>query len=1020
MIRFSVRRPIAISMLIGVLVVMGLVSLQKLGLDLLPELSFPSVSVVTTYPGVSPEDIEEMITKPVEEAVATVSGVKKLTSMSMEGLSVVTVEFNWGKNLDFAAQDIRDKLGLIEGYLPEDASKPLVVKFDISMMPIMEGYASYRGMSPEDVRKFVKDHVKPRLERIDGVASVTVSGGREKEIWVEIDRGKLENFGLSLQDVVTFLQLHNLNLPAGHIVEGSKEYLLRAVGEFKEPSDINDVAVGYTKTGTPVFVRDVGRVIETLSERRNYVTQDGKETVFFDVYKQSGTNTVKVLNKVNEELKRIKADFPDFEPVVVSDQAKFIKRATGRTTNNALVGALLAALMIFFFLRNWRPTLVAALAIPLSVIITFIVIYFAGYTLNIMTLGGIALGVGMLVDNAVVVIENIFRHLEEGEDKMKAAINGTREVGTAISASTFTNIIVFLPVIFVGGIVAKVTHELAVTVAATLLASLFVAVTIIPALARVFFKERTKEAYVKAFGEVWFNPVRRFYERILRSVLRHRLFAVSAAVILFVVSILLIPKVGVEFMPQIDRDFGMIRVTLPPGTDLDETLNYMLQLEDIAKRDPDVKIVGSIMGELQEAELASFMGGTGVNSGMLYVVFVDKKFRNRPSYETINEIVAKAPSYKDAKVEVLDISKMAFLGFGEKPINIKIYGKDLNTLKELAMRIKDRIEDTPGLVSPSISLEEAKPEILIKIDRKKAAYYGLTPVQVETELQAGLLGKVATRIRIKGEEINTRVKLEEDQTEFIEDIKSLSIKTPLGTRVPLKEIANISYGLGPIRIDRENQVRTVAVGANAAGRTTGEVIRDLKKKLAGFALPPGYTMAFKGEWENIQDMLKSMAFAIMAAVLLIYMVMAAQFESFKDPFIVMFTMPLAIIGVVFFFLVTRTSISLPSLMGTLILVGIVVNNAIVMIDYIKKLRGRGLPGLEAVVKGAQVRLRPILITSLTTILGMVPMALSRSEGSEMRAPMAIAVIGGLLTSTFLTLFVIPTLYTFFERIKTKE
>ncbi len=1020
MINFSVRRPIAISMLIGVLVVIGIVSFQKLGLDLLPDITYPSVSVITTYPGVAPEDIEELITKPIEEAVASISGVRKITSVSMEGVSVVTVEFNWGKNLDFAAQDVRDRIGLIEDFLPEDARKPLVVKFDVSMMPIMEASVVFEGKSPEEVRKFLKDHVKPRLERIDGVASVTIYGGREKEIWVELDKGKLEHYGISFTDVVTFLQLHNLNLPAGHIVRGSKEYILRAVGEFKDPSEIENVAVGYTETGTPIFIRDIGRVYETLSERRSYVTENGKETVFFDVTKQSGTNTVKVLDKVKKELEQIEKDYAGFKTHILFDQSKFIRRVTKRTTNNALVGALLAALMIFIFLRNWRPTLVTALAIPLSIVITFIVIYFAGYTLNTMTLAGIALGVGMLVDNAVVVIENIFRHLEEGEDKITAAINGTKEVGTAITASTFTNIIVFLPLIFVGGMVARVSKQLAVTVSTTLLASLFVAVTIIPALARVFFKERQREAYEKAFGEVWFEPARKFYERVLRKVLRHRTAVLAVAFVLFIVSLLLIPKVGVEFMPSVDRDYGMISVKLPPGTDLEETSNYIRQLEEIAMKDPDVKAVGSIVGETEETGGAMFMGGSGVNTGMLYVVFVEKKDRKRPSYLTISEIAEKAPRYEGAKVEVIDFSKMALLGYGQKPVTIRIYGKDLETLRELAERIKEKIAGTPGLVRPTISLEQAKPEVVIQIDRKKAAYFGLTPVQIESEIQAALLGHVATRIRIKGEEIDTRVRLSENQRKFLEDIQNLKIKNPMGVMVPISEIAEIRYALGPIKIDRENQVRVVSVGAEVKGRTTGEVTRDLQKLLKNFPLPPGYTLEFKGEWEYIKEMLRDMIFAISAAILLIYMVMAAQFESFKDPFVVMFTIPLASIGVVLLFLITGTTISLPSLMGTLILVGIVVNNAIVMIDYIKKLRQRGVPPLEAVVKGAQIRLRPILITSLTTIIGMIPMALSRSEGAEIRSPLAIAVIGGLLTSTFLTLFVIPTLYTLFERIKTRE
>lgn len=1020
MIRFSVKRPIAITMLIGIFVVLGFISLSKLGLDLFPELSFPAVSIVTTYKGVAPEDIEKMITKPIEEAVSTISGVKKVSSYSMEGISVVTVEFEWGKNLDFAAQDCRDKIGMIEGFLPEEASKPLVLKFDVNMMPVLEYAVTSDRISTYELRKLMEDQVKGQLERLDGVASVYVSGGNIREIWIEVRKDALKNYDLSLDQVVGALSLHNMNMPAGHIVEGNTEYLLRGVGEFKRIDDIKDVVVGYTKGGVPVYLRNIAKVEDTFEEVRGYFTMNGREAVFLDVYKQSGINTVKVVEAVKKEMEKIKASLPEY--IVFNeafDQSRIIKRVTSRTSSNALVGALLAALMILLFLRSLRPTLVISLAIPLSIIISFIVIYFAHYTLNMMTLGGIALGVGMLVDNAVVVLENIFRKLEEGKDKETASIEGAQEVWSAISASTFTNIVVFLPLIYIGGIVGKLTQPLALSVSSTLLASLFVAVTIIPMLARVFLKEAKEKVFIKR--EVWFNPLRRVYRRMLSFALRRRLIVIIVAFLLFVLSLIAIPFIGLEFFPQMDREFGMIQIVLPPGTPLEETKHYVEQLEKIAWEYPDVEQVSTIVGESPGTEQSvAFFGASGVNTAIIFLKFVPIKKRVQPSYKTLMDMLDRVPPYRGGKISSYDFMKSMFLGPQAKPIEIKVYGNDLATLKNLALDIEDKIRDVKGVVRPEISLEERKPELQIKILRDRAAHYGLTPYQIENELNIALKGIRATDLRLKGEEVPIRVLLSRNDVEYLEDILSLEIKTPTGGRVPLKEIAEIEYALGPVKIDREKQMRVVAVLAENKDRSVGNIMRDITKRLKNFRLPSGYVMEYAGEFEKIKEMIRDMLFALAAAVLLIYMIMAAQFESFKDPFIVMFTIPLAVVGVLILLLLTGTTLSVVSLMGVLIMSGVVVNNAIVMIDYINRLRRSGMDGFEAIVEGAVIRLRPILITAITTIFGMVPMAISRSEGWEIRAPMALAVIGGLASAAFLTLFVIPVVYSYFERIKIKK
>ena len=1017
MVKFSVRHPVSITMLIGILVVLGLVSLSKMGLDLMPDVSFPSVTVVTNYEGAAPEEVENMVTKPIEEAVSRINGVKRVYSVSYEGVSMVTVEFEWGKDIDFAAQDVRDRIGLIEKYLPRDADKPFVLKFDMSMMPVLEIAVTSDKRSPEEIKKLMDDRVKPFLEKIDGVAQVQVMGGRDQQVWVEIDPAKLVYYGLSLDDVSRSLMFANMNMPAGRLEHGTREYTIRLIGQFKDVSDVENSIVGFTKYGVPVHLRDIGRARLTYSEKRGFTTLDGKEAVSLAVLKQSGMNTVKVTEKVKEQLEVLKKTLPpDIEFTVTSDQSKTIRRVTSRTMSNAYIGALLAALMILLFLRNIRPTLIIALAIPLSVIIAFIVLYFAGYTLNTMVLGGIALGVGMLVDNAVVVLENITRHLEEeGEDRKTAAINATNEVALAITSSTFTNIVVFLPLIYVGGMVGKLTTPMAVTVAVTLLASLFVAITIIPMLSSVFLKKRKISEYQKAFGETWFLPIRERYAKLLSGVIANKWKVFITALVLFIISLLAIPSIGIRFMPEIDQSFGMLKVSLPTGTRLEETANYSHQIEQLLLSHPEIKHAGTIVGEGAEG-LSTIMGASGTNQSMIFAVFKESKERKRKSYEVMKDVIASLPLYKGANVERLNFLTMAYTG-GKSPIDIKIYGNDLNMLKGIANVVKDKVASVDGAYNIHLSLEESKPQIQIHIDKERAARYGLVPAMIETQVQAATKGQFATWVKQKGEDIDIIVRFPKSDVDELQEIKRIPVKTAMGNFVPLEEVATITFSKGPVKIEREKQSRMIEILGDVKGRSTGEVMRDVEKDLSNLVLPTGYSIEYGGEFEQIKDMLKSMGYAIIAAIILVYMVMAALFESFRDPFIVMFTVPFALIGVILALLLTKASISVPSLVGVLILSGIVVNNAIVMIDYIKTLRDRGVDAFEAVIKGASRRLRPILITAITTIFGMLPMAISHSEGAEMRAPMAVTVIGGLLVSTLLTLFVIPAVYSIFEGIK---
>ncbi len=1015
MIKFSVRHPVTILMCIGVMLVLGAVSLSRMGLDLFPQMTYPAVTVVTQYSNVAPEDIEALVTKPIESVVSTVSGVKKVTSQSSEGISLVIVEFEWGTNLDFAAQEVRDKIALIERFLPSDVNKPIVFKFDASMLPIARYVVTSDKYNLVRMKKLLEDEVKPYLERVDGVATVSVDGGRDLEFWVEVDLSKLVEAGVTLSQISQMLQLNNFNLPSGKVDVRQKSLLIRTVGEFKDLDEINYQVVGFRKNGLPIFLKDVAKVYQTESERNGFAKFFEKEAIILSVYKRSGANTVQVVSRVDKAVSKISKKYKDIGMSKGFDQARFITQSASETINSGIIGALLAALMIFLFLIDLRPTLVISFAIPLSVIISFTVLYFIGYNLNMMTLAGIALGIGMLVDAAVVVVENIFRHEELGEDRYEAAINGAEEVWTAISASTLTNIVVFLPLIYIGGMIGQFTKPLAVTVTVTLLASLLVAVTIIPVMTSSYITQAVALKEMKK--RYWFTPIRDFYEKILRNfILPKRGIVLGVIISLFLISIPLLRFIDREFIPTMDMGVAMVSVELPPATNLRETEHYVDQIIKVAKELPEVERVMALGGE------TGMMGSQGSNTATITIRLVDARKRKRTAMEVGNEVLRRIPHYHGATIKSMDLVSRMFMGGAGKPVEISLYGSDLKELNSLAQEVSNRLSKVKGIKDIEISLKQAKPELHIIINRQKAAFYGIPPVQIQRELQIAFQGVTTTKVRLKGKDYNLVLKADTTYLkENVDKIKFYPITTPAGTVIPLKEIADFSYELGPIQIDRENQIRTVKVLADIEGRKKAEVYREIGEKILSMSVPEGYSLEIKGEFEQVQDMIKNLGISILAAIILVYMILAAQLESFKDPIIIMVSIPLAFIGVVLLLLITGTSISVPSMVGALILVGVVVNQAIVMLTFYKGLREKGEDPFEAVVKGSVIRLRPILITNLTTIFGLVLLALSgHTEGGALRQPLAVSMIGGLVFSTLLAFFLVPVIYTYFEKIKVKR
>lgn len=1023
---FSIKRRITVFMVILIVTIFGIIAFSRLGLDMLPELEYPVVSVITTYSGVSSEDVEKLITRPVESVVSTVKNVKRVNSTSQEGISAVIVEFEWGTKLDFAAQDVREKLSWVTDYLPKDADSPLVIKFNMSDYPIL--YYGVTGMQDTQVlRKYLDDSVRPRLERLEGVASVYVLGGLEREINVLVDRDKLNAYSVSLDQVIGKLARENVNVSGGHVKDGHTEYLVRTMGEYTDTAAMMNTIVAM-QGRTPIYLRDVAQVKDAFKEIRNISRTNHRPSVAMMVMKQSGANTVKVVESVNRTLEELRGQMPpDIRLYAAIDQGRIISQVTRSTRNDAIIGGILAILAIFAFLLDWRPTLTIALAIPLSVIATFIGIYLFDYTLNIMTLGGLALAVGMLVDDAIVVIENTFRHLhEEGKDRIMAAMRGAEEVAMAITASTLTTIVVFLPMVLSTGIAGRLSRPLAVTVTLALLASLFVSLTIVPVLASLLFRKRKAAADGKpaaADADLFarhFGRTRRIYARGLGWSLTHRKTVIVAAAATFLASLAVVPLLGTEFMPKQDIPVMMMNVMMPVGTDLQETDRVVRRIENVVLSQPETRFAISFIGLARERKIdvAWGSGTADVNEAQVFIRLVEKGERVRSMELIMDDIRRQIPQIRGAQIEFFDMGQL-FLGqTGENsPILVKAFGKDLDKLKAITDQVAVRMKDVDGLRDIDTTLKIGKPELQVVVDREKASQMGLTVGQVAETIKAAMLGVVPTKYRSEGDEYDIRVRFREFDRRSVEDVRNIRIVSPAGQFIPLYQIAAIVQKLGPVKITRENQDRKVTVKANTFGRDTGSIVADIKKAAAGIRMPEGYFVEYGGTYKDMQEAFESLAFALAIAIVLIYMVMAASFESLGHPFVIMLTVPISFIGVALGLLFFGKTLSVPAFMGFIMLCGVVVRNGIVMIDYINRLRRRGVPAFEAIIQGAVIRLRPILITSLTSILGALPMALSRTQGSEMRSPMAIALAFGLLFATLLTIFVVPVVYSLFDRIR---
>jgi HAE1 family hydrophobic/amphiphilic exporter-1 len=1020
------------SMISAIVVLLGVISLTRLPVDLLPDISQPTISVRVNYEGVGPLEIEELITRPLEQQLSAVSGLEQMNSTSSEGNSQIQMNFTWGHDLNEAMDDIRTRIDRVRGRLPEDADPPVIQKFDSNAAPIM-------GLAVESVdgnldrvqlRELAENMLSPRLERVSGVAAVTVNGGLRRQIHVDLSRSKITALDLSVDRVVNVLFTENQNIPIGEVYQGDRALLLRSQGQFETLEQISDLVV-MTKNGVPVYLRDIAEVKDSTEDNRSVLRINGRPGVRMQVTKQSGTNTVQIAEGVRAEMERINREVPGVRLSLLDDSARFIERSIGAVQEHVMIGSVLVILIIFLFLRNFRSTLIVATSIPISVIGTFALLYFAGLTLNTMTFGGLALGVGMVVDAAIVVLENSFRHMEEhGKDRLTAAIDGSEEVWSAILSSILTHIAVFVPLLFLEGISSILFRQLSVVVVFSLLMSLFVAVTLVPVLCSKLLvlpppvdQRSGLGGRLYTLSETMLNGMDEGYRRLLHLALAHRPTVVGVAFVSVVIAAVILPTLPTELATQTDEGQVRVNVELPLGSRIEVTDAVLQRIEasinQLVPEATDVIVNGGQGG------FGGFgWGGGNLNRGNLQLLLTPKDERTRSSEQIAMELRRQLSGIPGVIVRANasggNNQMNRFLSggnFGDGGrLSLEIRGESLADSRRLSQAAKEMLDTVPGVADARMGRDDGRPELAVRVDRSKAALLGLTGTAVANTIRTNVAGTQAAMYRQQGNEYPIIVRLKEDERQNIGDVEDVLVTSSGGQVMPAKNLMHIENAVGPTEIQRKNQQRIAYVNAEPE-TTLSEAVDAVESRLPQLhgMMPQDFSIGFGAEVEEQAKAFDQLRMVLILALVLVYAVMASQYESLRDPFIIMFSVPTAAIGVVLSLKLTGTSFNMQAYIGIIMLAGIVVSNGILLVDYTNVLRRRdGMPLRQAVEIAGRTRLRPILMTSIATALGLVPMSLGIGEGSELQVPLARVVIGGLTTSLLITLVLVPTVYTIFE------
>jgi HAE1 family hydrophobic/amphiphilic exporter-1 len=1043
---FSTRRPVTVVVFALAAIVFGLVAFRDLAVDLLPNMSYPSLSVRTGLEGAAPAEIETLLTRPLENAVGVVNGVVSVRSSSRADVSEITLEFAWGTSMDFAALDVRERLDVLD--LPEEASRPVILRYDPSLDPVMR-----IGLTGDEelvrLRLIGEREVKRLLERVEGVAAALVAGGLEEEIHVEIDERRAASLGLTVDQVVARLAQENVNLTGGRLQEGQSEYLVRTINEIERARDLDDIVLD-TQGQRVVRLADLARIVRGHREREIITRIDGKEAVEVAIYKEGGANTVTVVDRVEDQLdavrERLGSTGRQLELTVITDQARYIRQSVADVMDSAVSGGLLAVLVLALFLRSFKSTAIIAVSIPISVVAAFLLMYVSGLSLNIMSLGGLTLGIGLLVDNSIVVLEAIQRRRDEGLGVVEAARTGAGEVGGAVVASTLTTICVFVPIVFVEGVAGQLFGDQALTVTYSLSVSLVVALTIIPMLASrrflpqeeasgpalagvqraahgaTLFAARLLKRAALGLGrgvglllavpfrlfDVGFGWFQRAYPPLLERALHHRATALGVVALLFIASLALVPTLGTELVPELIQGEFYADAELPPGTHLDVTSRRLAGIEAAAQKLDGVTLVYAVAGTTRQ------QGGI---AGELRENLSQVTLRVAPPVSRQREdalMSALRPELDRGGDLAYRFGRPSYFSF-KTPIELEIRGYNIGLLTRLAGEAKDKLERIPGLVDVKSSTEGGNPELQIRFNRERLASLGLSVQQVASVVRSKVLGAIVTDITREDRTIDIRLRAQERFRSSAADLRNLNVAQTGTVAIPLSAVAEVEETIGPAEIRRADGERVALVTANLDGRDLGGASLDIQRALAGMTFPIGFETRLGGQRQEMEASFESMRFALLLAVFMVYLVMASQFESLLHPFVILFTVPFALIGVVATLVALRISLSVVVLIGVILLAGIVVNNAIILVDATNRLRAEGAAKRDALRRAGQLRLRPILMTTGTTVLGLLPMALGHGEGSELRAPMAWTVIGGLLCSTALTLFIIPVVYTVLDR-----
>ncbi|MEO7135573.1 MAG: efflux RND transporter permease subunit, partial [Vicinamibacterales bacterium] len=999
----SIKRPVFATMVIVSFMVLGIVSMTRLGIDLFPEVNFPFVNITVPFPGAGPEEVETLVTRPIEDAVAGINGVKKVISTSTEGVARVGVELRLEVDPQAATAEVREKVAAIRGTLPQDIEDPTIQRFDVAALPIM--LFAVGSSQPSDVtRRQVEDDLKPLLEQIDGVAAVEVNGGEVREVQVNLDPRRLEALNLPLNQVAAKLAAENLDVPGGQVTRDGRSISLRTKGEFQSISEIENVILR-SDAGSTVRLKDVGEVVDGYQDKSTTTRLNGADAVSFSVRKQSGANTVEIADKVEATLARLAPGFPALQVRPVHNDADFIKENVKDVRTHIFFGGLMAVLIIFIFMRDWRSTLISALALPTSVIATFFFMWVVGFTINMMTLMALSLVIGILIDDAVVVRENIYRHMERGEDAFTAARNGTSEIGLAVMATTFTILAVFLPVGFMTGIVGQFFKSFALTIAFAVSMSLLVAFTLDPMLSSRFVRYVPPEERMRTrtgrLLERWgrfYDRIDEQYRRILGWSIRRPWTVLTIAATIFFASLSTLMVIGTEFVPAEDRGEFEVLAELPPGTSFEQSVSMVGGLEKKIHEIPEVRQVFTTVG----------VNGDPLKAN-LRVKAVSKRDRDRGLDALKTDARRKISEVSLLAATVADPEFMQGAPT-QAPISIFVRGDDMAELQRLSDQIVTTIRQVPGTVDVDSTLESGQPEMVATVNREMAADLGFDVGSVATQLRGMVEGVVPTRLREGDKEYDIRVRLAPEFRNDFQSIARAPIYSPRGTLVRTADIARMEPGIGPTSINREQRRRQAMIGIELSGRPLGDVTTDVTAAMKTVQMPPNFEWGFAGDVELMQESAAAMGLAMLLAVAFIYIVLASQFESFTEPFLIMLSLPLAIVGALLAILLTGNNLGMPAMIGVVMLMGLVTKNAILLIDTTNQYVLQGKSVAEALLTAGPIRLRPILMTTMAMILGMLPSALGRGEGGEFRAPISIATIGGLITSTALTLVVVPVAY----------